>query len=63
MPLTPDEARGLALALPEAVEQDHHGKAPSRVGVTLVRADRGLVAGLLADAWEGRAPARLLRSR
>jgi hypothetical protein len=56
MPVTPDEARGLALALPEAVEQDHHGRPSFRVGGKLV-------AGLLADAWEGKAPARLLRPR
>jgi hypothetical protein len=30
--LTSDEARTLALALPEAVEQDHHGKSSFRVG-------------------------------
>jgi hypothetical protein len=30
--LTSDEARALALALPEAVEQDHHGRPSFRVG-------------------------------
>jgi hypothetical protein len=30
--VTPDEARSLALALPDAVEQDHHGKPSFRVG-------------------------------
>ncbi len=30
--LTSDEARSLALALPEAVEQDHHGRPSFRVG-------------------------------
>ena len=29
--LSADEARGLALALPEAVEQDHHGRPSFRV--------------------------------
>jgi hypothetical protein len=29
--MTPDEARQLALALPEAVEQDHHGRPSFRV--------------------------------
>jgi hypothetical protein len=29
--MTPDEARRLALALPEAVEQDHHGRPSFRV--------------------------------
>jgi hypothetical protein len=100
------EARALALALPETVEQDHHGRPSFRVGskifatlwsderlnvmldepgiltavettpgacepvhwgkrlaavgVLLGRAEHGLVADLLADAWEGKAPARLL---
>jgi hypothetical protein len=30
--LTPEQARQLALALPEAVEQDHHGRPSFRVG-------------------------------
>jgi hypothetical protein len=30
--LTPDDVRELALALPGAVEQDHHGRASFRVG-------------------------------
>jgi hypothetical protein len=30
--LTSDEARVLALALPDAVEQDHHGRPSFRVG-------------------------------
>lgn len=32
MAVTPDEARADALALPAAVEQDHHGKPSFRVG-------------------------------
>jgi hypothetical protein len=32
VPVTPDEARALALSLPDAVEQDHHGKPSFRVG-------------------------------
>jgi hypothetical protein len=32
MPLTPDEARTIALGLPGAAEQDHHGKPSFRVG-------------------------------
>lgn len=101
-----DQARSLALALPEAVEQDHHGKPSFRVGgkifatlwdeehmnvmvdpdgirtavqaepeicaeqwwgkrlaavrVGLARADAPLLAELLADAWERKAPKRLL---
>jgi hypothetical protein len=100
------EARELALALPEAVEQDHHGRPSFRVGgkifatqwddehmnvmldeggiltaveadpgtceevwwgkrlaavrVDLARVDRDTLAALLADAWEGKAPRRLL---
>ena len=30
--MTPDEVRAIALALPDAVEQDHHGKPSFRVG-------------------------------
>ena len=30
--MTPDHARQLALGLPEAVEQDHHGRPSFRVG-------------------------------
>ena len=100
-----DQARELALALPEAAEQDHHGFPSFRVGgkifatlrdegymnvmldeagirtaveaepqtceevwwgkklaavrVDLGRGDRELLADLLEDAWEGRAPKRL----
>ena len=106
MAVSTDEARSLALALPEAVELDHHGRPSFRVGgkifatlwneqrmnvmldeggiltavdgapdvceqvwwgkrlaavgVTLARADRDLLADLLADAWEQKAPKRLL---
>ena len=31
MPISPDEARSLARSLPEAVEQDHHGRPSFRV--------------------------------
>jgi hypothetical protein len=101
-----DEARALALSLPEAVERDHHGRPSFRVGekifatlwndsrmnvmlehdgiltavesapdacekvwwgkrlaavgVTLPNAERPLLADLLADAWESKAPKRLL---
>ncbi|HWJ44345.1 MAG TPA: MmcQ/YjbR family DNA-binding protein [Gaiellaceae bacterium] len=106
MAVTPDEARSLALSLPEAVEQDHHGRPSFRVGgkifatlwsderlnvmldeggiltaverapeacaevrwgkklaavgVTLARVEPALLRELLEDAWEGKAPARLL---
>ena len=109
MAVSRDDARSLALSLPEAVEQDHHGRPSFRVGgkifatlwseqrmnvmldeggvltaverapaaceevwwgkrltavgVTLARADRELLAELLADAWEQRAPKRLVSGR
>jgi hypothetical protein len=107
--MTPDEARRLALRLPEAVEQDHHGRPSFRVGgkifatlwdeqtmnvmvdeagirtavaanpgwcserywgkrlaaaaVSLEGAPAEELAELLADAWEGKAPARLTGGR
>lgn len=105
--LTAERARGVALALPEAVEQDHHGRPSFRVAgrifatlwdenhvnvmvdepgihtavqaapevceevwwgkrLAAVRVDlrvatEELLAGLLADAWERKAPERLRR--
>jgi hypothetical protein len=104
-----EQARRLALALPEAVEQDHHGFPSFRVGgkifatlrdegymnvmldeggiltavqadpetcsevwwgkrraavrVDLGRVERDALAGLLEDAWEGKAPKRLRAAR
>jgi hypothetical protein len=101
-----EQARKLALALPETVEQDHHGRPSFRVGgkifatqwdehhlnvmldedgirtaihddpetctevwwgkrlaavrVDLRRADEDMLTNLLADAWETKAPKRLL---
>ena len=101
-----NEARALALSLPEAVELDHHGRPSFRVagkifatlwsdermnvmldeggiltaveltpdvceeiwwgkrraavGVTLARVDRDRLLELLTDAWERKAPRRLL---
>ncbi len=44
MAVSADEARALALSLPDAVEQDHHGRPSFRVGgkifATLWEADR-----------------------
>jgi hypothetical protein len=107
--VSPEEARQLALRLPEAVEQDHHGRPSFRVAgkifatqwddehmnvmldeggiltavdadpetceavrwgkrlaavrVDLRRADARLVGDLLTDAWETKAPERLLREQ
>ena len=107
--ISAQQARQLALALPEAVERDHHGRPSFRVAgrifatlwdethlnvmldepgiltavqgdpdscaevlwgkrlaavrVNLDRAEAGLVSDLLADAWEGKAPKRLVRHR
>ncbi len=104
--VTLDHVRALALGLPEAVEQDHHGRPSFRVAgrifatlwdethmnamldepgirtaveahpgtcqerwwgkrlaavqVDLKRADAELVEELLTDAWEHKAPPRLL---
>ena len=104
--MTNEDARRLALALPEAVEQDHHGRPSFRVAgkifatlwdeehmnvmldeggiltavhqdpktyeevwwgkklaavrVTLPRARSKVLAKLLTEAWELRAPKRLL---
>lgn len=107
--VTGDEVRRIALALPEAVEQDHHGRPSFRVGgkifatlwderhlnvmldepgiltavqtrpgvcaerwwgkrlaavqVDLSRASAELMAELLADAFEHKAPRRLVDKR
>ena len=107
MAVSADEARTLALSLPEAVELDQHGRPSFRVaakifatlwnegrmnvmldeggiltavesaldacenvlwgtrlvavGVTLARTDREFLGELLADAWEQKAPSRLVR--
>ena len=64
--MTSEEARRLALALPEAVEQDHHGRPSFRVGgkifATLwdeehmnVMLDEG---GILTASTSTRRPAR-----
>ena len=104
--MTSEQARSLALALPEAVEQDHHGRPSFRVGgkifatlwdeqhmnvmldeggilmvvqehpdacsevwwgkrraavrVDLTQATSQLLKRLLEEAWELRAPKRLL---
>jgi len=106
MPVSREQARQLALGLPEAVEQDHHGRPSFRIAgkifatqwdeehmnvmleeggiltaihdhpevcgevwwgkrltavrVDLSRVERDVLADLLAEAWERRAPRRLL---
>ena len=106
VPVSAEDARGLALSLAEAVEQDHHGRPSFRVdgkifatlwsddrinvmldeggilsavhrapeacqevrwgkrsaavGVELARIDAELLAELLEDAWEQKAPRRVL---
>ena len=109
MAVSVDEARALAVSLPEAVEHDHHGRPSFRVGgkifatlwndermnvmldeggiltvvehaadacepvwwgkrlaavgVRLPAADTEFLTELLEDAWEQKAPKRLLRGR
>ena len=45
---------------PDACEEVWWGKRLAAVGVTLARADRSLLSELLTDAWEQKAPRRLL---
>ena len=45
---------------PAACEKVWWGKRLAAVGVTLARADRALLSELLTDAWEQKAPKRLL---
>jgi hypothetical protein len=105
--VTAEDARRLALSLPEAIERDHHGRPSFRIAgkifatlwdqdhmnvmldepgiltavqarpticatvmwgkrlaavrVDLRAADEDLLVDLLLDAWEGKAPARLVK--
>ena len=45
---------------PDACEKVFWGKRLAAVGVALQRADRDLLSNLLTDAWENKAPTRLL---
>jgi hypothetical protein len=45
---------------PDACEQVWWGKRLAAVGVTLARTDRELLGELLTDAWEQKAPKRLV---
>jgi hypothetical protein len=49
-------------AHPDACAERWWGKRLAAVQVDLERADAALLSELLADAWEGRAPARLART-
>lgn len=70
-----ERVRQLALALPEAVERDHHGRPSFRVGgkifatlwdegrMNVMVDDPGIRTAVQAHgAWERRAPRRLLPS-
>jgi hypothetical protein len=46
---------------PDTCEQVWWGKRLAAVGVSLAAADRDRLSDLLADAWEQKAPKRLLR--
>jgi hypothetical protein len=48
---------------PDACESVWWGKRLAAVGVTLARTDRTFLGELLTDAWEGKAPRRLLGER
>jgi len=48
---------------PDACEEVRWGKRLAAVGVTLARADRDLLNELLTDAWEQKAPSRLVSDR
>jgi hypothetical protein len=51
--ISTDQVRKLALALPDAVQQDHHGR-PSLAE---------LLSDLFLDAWENKAPKRIREAR
>jgi hypothetical protein len=53
LPVSSQHARELALGLPDAVEQDHHGRPSIRVSKRIF-ATRALLQELLTDAWEGK---------
>jgi len=60
--LDEDGIRTVIHDAPEASEEVRWGKRLAAVRVDLRRADAGLLAEWLADAWESKAPKRLLRS-
>ena len=61
--LDEDGIRTAVESAPDACDEVWWGKRLTAVGVTLPRADRESLAELLADAWEHKAPKRLLGDR
>ena len=61
--LSEPEIRAAVAEHPRSCAELYWGKRLSCVVVELSRAGAGLVEDLLADAWQGKAPARLARQR
>ena len=61
--LDEDGVRTAVHAAPEACEEVWWGRRLTAVGVALARVDAGYLRELLSDAWEGKAPRRLLGGR
>lgn len=60
--LDEDGVRTAVAELPDACEEVWWGKRLTAVRVDLRRVEESALGELLADAWEGKAPARLLRA-
>ena len=61
--LDEDGVRTAVAREPDVCAEVVWGKRLAAVAVQLDRVDPSLLAGLLADAWEGKAPARLTAAR
>jgi hypothetical protein len=61
--LDEDGIRTAVESAPDACEEIWWGKRLAAVGVTLPSTDRDALSELLADAWEHKAPKRLLGDR
>ena len=61
--LDEDGIRTAVESAPDACDEVWWGKRLTAVGVTLARTDRESLSELLADAWEHKAPKRLLGDR
>jgi hypothetical protein len=59
----PDGVRTVTQAHPDACEECWWGKRLAAVTVILARVEQDFLLDLLSDAWERKAPARLLRER